>query len=350
MNRLLSIKSFGKQLVRQVVFQFLVILVAVDFGLTEPLDRYRPRAGFLSIQLENDLWGSGADRHYTHGTKISVMPTIGAREWLKNTLSSVPFFISSDKIALEYSVGQNLFTPDDIEREALIKYDRPFAGWSYASVTALSIIEYHEDYRSGNALEVALGIVGPSAKGEEVQRVVHEIVDTRKPGGWDNQLSDEPGIVVNYTRLWEHLYGSKSNQAEYSFAPHAVAALGNIYTYVGAGLMLRFGKNLRYDFSPPTISPSFPGTSYFNRGSDYSWYVFSGLEGRCVVRNIFLDGNTFKDSHSVDRKPLIADFQIGIAMRYKNIRISLSDVFRSKEFRGQDAISEYGAINVTVMY
>jgi hypothetical protein len=326
-----------------------ILLLVFDLGFAETPGGYEPRAGFLSIQLENDLWGSGKDRHYTHGTKISVMPAIEACGWLKNSLNFIPFFIQHRETALEFFVGQNLFTPDDIEREDLIEYDRPFAGWLYTGITVLSMIEDCENFRSGNTLEISLGVVGPSAQGEDVQREVHEIVDTRKPRGWDNQLSDEPGLVLTYTRLWEYLF-CHQDIFEYSFAPQAVAAIGNIYTYLGAGLMLRFGKNLRYDFSPPAISPSFQGTSYFNRSTDYSWYLFSGLEGRCMVRNVFLDGNTFSDSHSVDRKPLVGDFQIGIAFRYKNIRISVSDVFRSKEFRGQDALSEYGAINMTMMY
>lgn len=341
---------FGRHFVRQIVFLLLFLLPAVAPALADVHADYKPRAGFLSIQLENDLWGSGADRHYTHGTKISVMPAKGARGWLKDTLGLIPFFDQQGETALEFSVGQNLFTPDDIEREDLIEYDRPFAGWLYASMAALSMIEDRQDYRSGNSIQFTLGIVGPSAGAETVQRVVHEIVDTRTPGGWDNQLGDEPGIVLAYARLWECLFAHEGIKTEHGIAPHVVAALGNIYTYLGTGVMLRFGKNLRDDFSPPAISPSFPGTSYFKKRAGFSWYVFTGIEGRYVARNIFLDGNTFKESHSVDRKPLVADFQIGIVLRYRNIRISLSDAFRSKEFRGQDAISEYGAINVTVMH
>ena len=216
MNLLICVKFFGKQIVWQVVFHLMVILLAFDLGFAETPGIHRPRAGFLSIQLENDLWGSGKDRHYTHGTKISVMPAIRACEWLRNSLSVIPFFIQHDETALEFSVGQNLFTPDDIEREDLIEYDRPFAGWLYTSITALSMIEDCGSFRSGNTFEISLGIVGPSAKGEDVQRVVHEIVDTRKPRGWDNQLSDEPGFVLTYTRLWEHLFYRKDSQNEYS--------------------------------------------------------------------------------------------------------------------------------------
>ena len=32
------------------------------------------RIAYWSVHLENDLWGDGKDRHYTHGSKISVAP------------------------------------------------------------------------------------------------------------------------------------------------------------------------------------------------------------------------------------------------------------------------------------
>lgn len=36
---------------------------------------------------------------------------------------------------------------------------------------------------------------------------------------------------------------------------------------------------------------------------EWEAYVFAGAEGRGVASNIFLDGNTFEDSHTVDREP-----------------------------------------------
>lgn len=349
MQRRLTIKSLGLKLLRQTVFLMVVIAVAGPGVKAQPAAD-NPKAGFFSIQLENDLWGNGADRHYTHGTRILYMPGTQAPEGLKKWLHRVPFFGQQNETFLEFSLGQNLFTPDDIEREQLIEEDQPFAGWLYGSVAALSMIESKANYRSGNSLELTVGVVGPSAGGEDVQRAVHRIVNTRTPRGWDNQLKDEPGVILTYTRMWEYFFRQKSRWSQTSLAPHTVYALGNIYTYMGTGVMLRVGHNLRSDFSPPTISPGFPGTTYFRRSEAFSWYVYTGIEGRAVARNIFLDGNTFRDSHSVDKNLLVADVQVGIAFRFKNIRLALSNVFRSKEFKGQAQISEYGAVNVTVMY
>jgi len=336
-------------ILRYALFLMLTVAIAAPEAADQP-PAGNSKAGFFSIQLENDLWGSGTDRHYTHGTRILYMPKSEAPQWVKDWLRRVPFFGQQKETFLEFSLGQNLFTPDDIEREQLIEDDQPFAGWLYGSVAALSMIKSKKNYRIGNSLELTVGVVGPSAGGEDVQRAVHRIVDTRTPRGWDNQLKDEPGVILTYSRLWEYFFRQKSWWSQVSLAPHTAYALGNIYTYLGTGVMLRVGHNLRSDFSPPTISPGFPGTTYFRRSEAVSWYVYAGIEGRAVARNIFLDGNTFRDSHSVDKNLVVADVQVGIAFRFKNIRLSFSNVFRSKEFKGQTQISEYGAVNVTVMH
>jgi hypothetical protein len=308
------------------------------------------RIAYWSIQAENDLWGDGEDRHYTHGTKFSVAPAGDPPRWLRWLGGYVPFFAPGHAAGVEFSIGQSIFTPDDIEDPNLIVDDRPYAGWLYASATLLGVLEETPARRVSNALEVALGVVGPSSGADEVQCRWHEFIDTRIPRGWDHQLHDELGLELTYTRIWEHFGRIGAQGPEFSLAPHAVAALGNVYTYAGAGGMLRFGYNLRGDLGPPAISPSFPGSAYFRTRSSWSGYLFAGVEGRLMARNIFLDGNTFRDSHSVDRRVGVGDLQIGAALRYRNVRVAFSNVYRSKEFHGQVESTDYGAINLTLLY
>lgn len=309
-----------------------------------------PRIAYWSLQVENDLWGSGADRHYTHGTKFSLAPAREAPEWLKRIGGHIPFFRPGYDRGVEFSVGQNIYTPDDIENPNLIVNDRPYAGWLYASFKLLGILEETADYRESNGFDLTIGVVGPSSLADDLQRRYHKLIDTRTPRGWDHQLHDEPGINLTYTRIWERFGRLGPSWLEYSVAPHVVGALGNIYTYAGGGLMLRVGRHLRNDIGPPSISPGFPGTAYFRSSEAFSAYLFAGVEGRAMLRNIFLDGNTFEDSHSVKRKVGVGDFQVGAALRWHRVRLSFTNVFRSKEFDGQRKPSEYGAINLTVLY
>ena len=68
---------------------------------------------------------------------------------------------------------------------------------------------------------------------------------------------------------------------------------------------------------------------------------------RAVARNIFLDGNTFEDSHSVDRKPVVADVYAGMALLIDRWKLSYAQVFRTREFDGQPHHHEYGSLSLS---
>src|SRR3546814_4428144 len=104
------------------------------------------------------------------------------------------------------------------------------------------------------------------------------------------------------------------NNLGVDLTPHIGGALGNVYTYGAGGVTLRLGEDLPSDYGPPRLRPALPGSDYFRPSDWFGWYLFVGAEGRLMVRNIFLDGNTFEDSHSVDKYPLVFDLQAGIAV------------------------------------
>jgi len=304
------------------------------------------QGGFWSIQFENDLWGSGDDRFYSHGTEIAYLSLKRPPGWLSRIGDALPFFKNGDISAVQYAVGQKIFTPEDTERRTLITDDRPYAGWLYGSVNLMSRYVDRPDLQVGNILGITVGIVGPSSQADSIQKGFHDLIGVDKPNGWDNQLEDELGLLLTYTRRWQYFHNLASGLA-FETAPHLVGALGNIYTYAGAGMMLRLGKGLRNDIAPPNIRPGFPGVPYVRPSDRVNWYFFAGLEGRAMARNIFLDGNTFRDSHSVDKKTFVADAQFGFAIHYQNIRFALSNVWRSREFEEQDDNVQFGAINLS---
>lgn len=65
-----------------------------------------------------------------------------------------------------------------------------------------------------------------------------------------------------------------------------------------------------------------------------------------MARNIFLDGNTFSDSPSVDKYPLVADLSAGVAMNIKNTKIAYALVYRTEEFEGQDEGQVFGTVSL----
>ena len=308
---------------------------------------------FISLTLENDLWGSGEDRHYTHGTKIGYLTT-DVPVWLNAIGEQWLCDSCRDESAVEFVLGQNIFTPDNISTTELQEDDRPYAGWLYTGFTlyGVDLCNDKNDPMGCNslkydALQLNIGMVGPASLADQTQTFVHELIDSPRPNGWDHQLSNEFGVMLSYTRRWQNfIHSGLFDSLEHDLSPHVVGALGNIYTYVGGGALWRFGRNLRVDAGPNTVRPGLPGASYFVPKRGKGWYLFAGFEGRAMARNIFLDGNTFSDSHSVDKKPFVFDAQFGFAYRWENVRLTLTNVFRSKEFKGQDKSDEYGAITL----
>jgi hypothetical protein len=137
----------------------------------------------------------------------------------------------------------------------------------------------------------------------------------------------------------------------FDLTPHAGGALGNVFTYANAGVMLRYGKDLPLDYGPPRIQPSVPGSGFFIPQHGFGWYLFSGIEGRVVARNIFLDGNTFRDSRSVDKEPLVGDLQFGIVITWRDLRLSYTHVLRTREFKSQgDRRDDFGALSLSLQF
>lgn len=307
----------------------------------------------FSFLVENDVFvPSGNDRHYTNGVRASCLsapdriPDWG--DWLARNL---PFIAYNGKKRIGYAIGQNMYTPEDIGDPAPQPDDRPWAGWLYGEVSIVS-----ETDRRLDSAALTFGMVGPWSGAEWAQKRWHELIYASEPKGWDNQLDNEPAINLTVDRQWRYYALPDIAGLNADFTPHLGGALGNVYTYAAAGVTARFGSGLDKDFGgPPRIRPSLPGAAHFEAKESCSeyfcgWYGFAGVEGRAVLRNIFLDGNTFGGGPSVDRKLFVGDLQAGAALLFRRFRLTYTIVFRTREFDGQDDGDIFGAFSATTRF
>jgi len=299
----------------------------------------------ITLEHENDKFGGDSDRHYTTGSRASYMDRNWHTPGFVDIIDRlVPTFASNDTTTIIYSVGQNIFTPEDKTIAAAQPDERPWAAFLYGSVGIATLTDNHVD-----EIELTMGMVGPAALGEPVQKFVHRLVDAPEPQGWDNQLKNEPGIILSVQRRWPEAWSMGMGRYALSAAPYGGLTAGNIYTYANTGLNLRFGsRSARWDDMPLRVRPAMPGTGYFDGTKDGGpdWFIFGGLDGRAVARNIFLDGNTFTDSASVDKLPFVLDANLGVSTTWGPARLSYTIVWRSKEFQGQHDPDIFGAFSV----
>lgn len=300
--------------------------------------------GSLTVALENDLFGGGGDKHYTHGTEISYVSDTYQPSWLLRAASILPFYKSNAETRLVVSLGQQIYTPIDIEAEVPDATDRPYAGWLYTSFGLVT--DQRKDSHYVDKLEIVVGYVGPDSGAESVQKTVHKWVDSPQPKGWDYQLHSEVTLDLQYQREWT--IPLIDNNLD--IVPRMAMTLGTARRDIGTGFTLRLGSGLDSDFGPPLIRPAAAGMQYFKPKQPFYWYLFAGAHGRYVEHNIFLDGNTDDESPSVDKEHWVGEVQAGLVMGWENWRATLTEVVRTREFEGQEDTDEFGAISLSYRF
>ena len=349
----------GKELKHTAIFISaigLTLLLFLSIAQADPADKNQS----LIFYLENDIFG-GTDRHYTNAFRLTWisqdlteydedtrLPRWGLPIIRKMPLINRPGFQRN----IGLSIGQNIYTPKDISRRDLIKDDRPYAGWTY-----LAIAFHVKNTFKLDVFEVTMGMVGPASLAEETQKIIHGWLKSKEPKGWNHQLRNEPGLTIGWQRNWRLLIKNVGNDFGFDLIPRIGGIAGNIYTCANIGGEIRFGYNLPLDF----------GTSFIRSGSgieapadktdprlrlrkNFGFHLFADVDGRFVARNIFLDGNTWKESHRVHRKAWVADMALGCSLVYKYLKLSYAHVYRTKEFDGQDQNQLFGSLTLAITF
>ena len=325
---------------------------------TIPVEHTPLRFGSVSVYTENDKYLGDTDEHYTNGLKLSLLST----DLRSFTDESVPDPVrglsrllgglvqpeQSYKVGL--TLGQNLYTPSNTATSAALPDDRPYAAWLYGGI-AFHI--YHPTAASGVAerldvFEINGGVVGPAALGRETQNGFHDIIHVAHAEGWDNQIGHEPGLNFVYERKYRFATAGARTGWGADVIPHAGLSAGNVFTYANAGGEARFGWCLPSDFGSNLIRPS--GDSNGPRRAPFNFLLFAATDGRAVARDITLDGNTFGDSASVDKKNFVADFYAGASCGTTHWQLTYAQAYRTREFDGQDHLSVFGSLSLTFFY
>lgn len=298
--------------------------------------------GIFNIIWENDI-AAGTDQGYTNGIRLGWLSSEeNVPGWAKSVGNAILPLGREGNKRISLSLGQSMYAPKDLSQTAIVPDDRPYAGWLYGTIGIVS--------DTGDTLDNAtltLGVVGPESLAKQTQKEVHKLIDSPDPKGWDNQLDTEPTIGLTYERKWRALLEAEPFGLATDVIPHIGATVGNVATYANAGGTVRLGFDLPQDYGPPRIRPSLPGSDFFVPTKDLSGYVFATVEGRAVARDIFLDGNTFKDSHSVDKENLVGSAQVGAALTMGDTRLSYTHVFMTREFETQEEDGQFGAVTLS---
>jgi lipid A 3-O-deacylase len=300
----------------------------------------------LFVRIDNDVL-TGTDHEYTSGVQVGATsatfersddaPLPPSLRWANDTLRWLqPKGFAENDVA--WSIGQRIYTPDDNSLEQPDPRDRPYAGLLFADLTYSG-----RDRRSMRSTSIDVGIVGPSALAEQTQRLFHRAFRNNEFRGWDHQINDEPVFRILHERF--HRWDVKPARKFADFTSHHGGSIGTLTTFANAGAELRIGKNLPDNFGTATTlsyGQTTPPAHWAGSPSGPSIHGFVAVDARAVLHDVTLDGNTWRDSASVDREPFSAELALGVAVDWRQWQATLGATYRTKEYETQAREATFG--------
>jgi lipid A 3-O-deacylase len=306
-------------------------------GMTAAPPQPRPTA--LDLALDNDAfanwlpWRRRSDREYTHGL------------WVAGTRGDAPLWGrlrpepgcdaapagAGRCAATRWVVGQRLFTPR-IYDDAPAATERPYAAWLFGAGEARLL-----EGNAARSVRLEVGVTGRPALGAPVQRAIHRVVGIRQPRGWEHQLPFEPGFLVRYaeTRVLERRAPSGARIAD--VAGTATLTAGTVRTGAEATLVARVGYGIPHALRSGWSRRAEHGTGGF---------AFVRVQPRWAVRDLFLDGSTFRESPRVEKRPFPAAAEVGAAFRHAGWQLSYSLTGETRQYRTQPRQHVYSSIRL----
>ena len=298
---------------------------------------------WMSVTLDNDVFVN-EDSGYTNGLYVTHYDVNESGRspnwpdfWVKPLMWSMPDG-EVQSSANVYSFGQTLNTAED-----LTLHNPPEGSFPYSALLSMNntYITTREDY--ADRVSTTIGIVGPLAMGKETQKGFHKIIGAQDPKGWDTQLHNELVFELSRSRVWRSWVSDNDTM---DVLTGGNLSVGTLRSEANTGIMYRYGRNLKKSY--PTILLT------DNRMSnptavDSGWFVYAGLQAGYTFNQIFTDGNTFRDSRSIDYDHTNTLFSTGFSYAWEGIAVAFAintpfTINGDEHDRKMDRFSRYGTL------
>lgn len=267
---------------------------------------------YFRINVENDFF-SQSDDDYTHGINL---------EWIhpvfeKNPANYLFFKGENGKHRYGIAIEQAWFTPEEITAQDIIFGDHPYSGVFYIKS---SMVGDYVAKRFRVKSSFLLGIIGPAAQGEAMQRFAHEVTNNALPEGWSNQIQND--VVLNYNIGVEKLFFAHQDNVQ--LYGTATGRLGTLYTDVSMGAIAAIGL-LNNAFSETT-----------NAGA-FSFYGYARPRISLIGYNATLQGGVFnrKNVYTIPNDTIervVGRLDYGVVLKISACYFEFYKVLQTQEY------------------
>jgi len=304
--------------------------------------------GTLRFEINNDVvWDD--DSGFTNGWSFQYhtvrydawdnADTLGLVKWVGKHF---PTLDDNDSIVRNsHGIGQNMFTPGDIEAEIPQEGDLPYAGTLTYSLSWQSF-----NRNTARNLQVSVGVLGEESFADEFQKSVHNDLGLgANPRGWDTQRETEPILNVGYQYAFCLAnVGAYQNgwAGQLTLAPSA--SLGNLFTAMELVTAFRFGWNMPEGFS---TYPAPPGRGFFqssnlpkpSSASPHAFEIIIGVRGTGLLYSVIYDSSFItNDDRDVERNNYYFSAGAGIVYHYYDFLSIRATLQKSTDLLDEDSL------------
>ncbi|MBX9785349.1 MAG: lipid A deacylase LpxR family protein [Chitinophagaceae bacterium] len=290
----------------------------------------------LTVVTDNDNYDFElTDRYYSNGFIINY-------NWLsQKTSAAVSKTINRTEFSHKvYNPIINNYSLDNV----LQHMDRPYAGWLSGSYGVTKI------YTKQHVLQynVTVGIMGPGALGEQIQNGWHKLIGLYKVYGWDRQLKNEPGF--NLSAEYYHSLSQSAPQKNISVHAVSKATLGNTFTNIAAGMLLKLGW-LNQENETGYWSGNLGASSKTFRKNEFIFFLEPLLQYQAY--NATVQGGLFRKDKGVfisAIEPIVFQTKTGIMFTGNKFGFRWYYTFRTKEATKMMKGEHWGSIGATLRF
>ncbi len=292
----------------------------------------------IGIQTDNDSYLlQGSDRYYTDGIFFYFRHALKVKSGDSTKLANK---------VLGFELGQKIYNPqsgsvlvDGADQPSLV--DRPFAGYLYVGST-LNLLYKNE---SNLKLSAQIGIVGPGAKGMQIQDFVHDNFGFYHPSGWEYQIHNEAqlNLAAEYNKLL-----ARNSWIDVSLASYV--DLGNGFTGAGVGPLARLGSFNQLFNSVTTQSTAIKNQSVapLHAHEIFFYYkpLFNYVAYDATIQGGLFDKHTSTNSLEItqDKEPFIFSQQFGLAFTTNRFVFDIAAIFHTKDDKEMVQSHQWGSV------
>jgi hypothetical protein len=288
---------------------------------------YKSELGFNS---ENDAYlATGQDRYYTNGLFInfrSVAKEVDPLKYRKKIWS--------------ITAGQTLFNAQSgaVPNENYV--DRPFAAYLYGGVS----MHYFGKGENSTKISLQMGTIGPAALGKPTQELIHNTFGFYDINGWQFQVKNEIGVNIN---LQSHVFLYRSKNKNIDFSMPIEARIGNTFSGLKSGVLLRIGTLNPFYHSVATNSNIATQQESGLQKKEFYFFLKPSLD--LVLYDATIKGGYFitdKGPITYQSQPVVFAQQVGLAYANQRWTLDFSAIFKTKELKEMLQSNQYGSLNI----